>query len=127
MSQPDAASPEAAAVPEQPHHGHGAQRALTPALILGVLGVVYGDIGTSPLYALKASVLHFAADGVERWEILGLLSLIFWSLMLTVTVKYNLFILRADNRGDHHRQPIHDLRRLFDRAPMRPARLCAAP
>ena len=69
-------------------------------MILGVLGVVYGDIGTSPLYALKASVLHFAADGVERWEVLGLLSLIFWSLILTVTVKYVVFILRADNRGE---------------------------
>ncbi|OQW54261.1 MAG: potassium transporter Kup, partial [Proteobacteria bacterium SG_bin9] len=65
-----------------------------------MLGVVYGDIGTSPLYALKASVLHFAADGVERWEIIGLLSLILWSLILTVTVKYITFILRADNRGE---------------------------
>ena len=69
-------------------------------MILGVLGVVYGDIGTSPLYALKASVLHFAADGVERWEVLGLLSLIFWALILTVTVKYVVFVLRADNRGE---------------------------
>ncbi|MCO6414834.1 potassium transporter Kup [Siccirubricoccus sp. KC 17139] len=68
--------------------------------MLGVLGVVYGDIGTSPLYALKASVLHFSADGVERWEVLGLLSLIFWSLVLTVTVKYVVFVLRADNRGE---------------------------
>ncbi|MBC4017590.1 potassium transporter Kup [Siccirubricoccus deserti] len=73
---------------------------MTPALLLGVLGVVYGDIGTSPLYALKASVLHFASDGVERWEVLGLLSLIFWSLILTVTVKYVVFVLRADNRGE---------------------------
>lgn len=78
----------------------GQRRALTPALILGVLGVVYGDIGTSPLYALKASVLHFAADGVERWEVLGLLSLIFWSLILTVTVKYVVFVLQADNKGE---------------------------
>ncbi|GGC60358.1 putative potassium transport system protein kup [Siccirubricoccus deserti] len=78
----------------------GHRRALTPALLLGVLGVVYGDIGTSPLYALKASVLHFASDGVERWEVLGLLSLIFWSLILTVTVKYVVFVLRADNRGE---------------------------
>jgi KUP system potassium uptake protein len=82
------------------HSAHGDRRALTPALLLGVLGVVYGDIGTSPLYALKASVLHFASDGVERWEVLGLLSLIFWSLILTVTVKYIVFVLRADNRGE---------------------------
>jgi len=78
----------------------GHRQALGPGLLLGVLGVVYGDIGTSPLYALKAALVHFAADGVERWEILGILSLIIWSLILTVTVKYVLFILRADNRGE---------------------------
>jgi KUP system potassium uptake protein len=79
--------------------GDGTRR-LTPALLLGVLGVVYGDIGTSPLYALKASVQHFATDGVERGEVLGLLSLIFWALVLTVTVKYVLLVMRADNRGE---------------------------
>ncbi|WP_419898414.1 potassium transporter Kup [Roseomonas sp. USHLN139] len=77
-----------------------AHRQLSPALLLGVLGVVYGDIGTSPLYALRASLLHFAADGLEDWEILGVLSLIFWSLVLVVTVKYVLLVLRADNRGE---------------------------
>jgi len=65
-----------------------------------VLGVVYGDIGTSPLYALRASLLHFTDGGIERWEVLGILSLIVWSLILTVTVKYVVFILRADNRGE---------------------------
>ncbi|MBO1080895.1 potassium transporter Kup [Roseomonas haemaphysalidis] len=75
-------------------------RPLTPALLLGVLGVVFGDIGTSPLYALRASLLHFSADGLERWEILGILSLIFWSLILVVTVKYVLLVLRADNKGE---------------------------
>ena len=77
-----------------------ANRPLTPTLLLGVLGVVYGDIGTSPLYALRASLLHFASDGLERWEILGVLSLIFWSLVLVVTVKYVLLVMRADNRGE---------------------------
>jgi KUP system potassium uptake protein len=76
------------------------QRPLTPALMLGVLGVVFGDIGTSPLYALRASLLHFSADGLERWEILGILSLIFWSLILVVTIKYVLLVLRADNKGE---------------------------
>jgi len=84
-----------------PSDPHGPEkRSLTPALLLGVLGVVYGDIGTSPLYALRTSVLLFADDGVARWEVLGLLSLIFWSLILTVTVKYVIFVLRADNRGE---------------------------
>ncbi|NGM23209.1 potassium transporter Kup [Roseomonas stagni] len=73
---------------------------MTLAALIGVLGVVYGDIGTSPLYALRAALLHFSADGIERWEILGILSLIFWSLILTVTVKYVVFVLRADNRGE---------------------------
>ena len=79
---------------------HGKVRPLTTTAMLGVLGVVYGDIGTSPLYALRAALLHFSADGVERWEILGILSLIVWSLILTVTVKYVFFVLRADNRGE---------------------------
>ncbi|MBR0671622.1 potassium transporter Kup [Roseomonas soli] len=73
---------------------------MTPALVLGVLGVVYGDIGTSPLYALRAALLHFSDDGLEDWEILGIISLIIWALILTVTVKYVVFILRADNRGE---------------------------
>ncbi|WP_240048353.1 potassium transporter Kup [Crenalkalicoccus roseus] len=77
-----------------------ADRPLTPALYIGVLGVVYGDIGTSPLYALRAAAGHFADDGLAPWEILGLLSLIFWSLILVVTVKYVAFVLRADNRGE---------------------------
>ncbi len=68
--------------------------------MLGVLGVVYGDIGTSPLYALKAALSHFEDGGIERWEILGVLSLIFWSLMLTVTLKYVIFVMRADNKGE---------------------------
>ncbi len=73
---------------------------LTAASMLGVLGIVYGDIGTSPLYALKAALLHFDEGGIEPWEILGVLSLIFWSLMLTVTLKYVTFVMRADNKGE---------------------------
>jgi KUP system potassium uptake protein len=85
--------------PARGHHHHRS-RALTPALLLGVLGVVYGDIGTSPLYALKTCVLHFTDGGVEPWEVIGLLSMILWCLILTVTVKYIIFILSADNRGE---------------------------
>ncbi len=73
---------------------------LTAASLLGVLGIVYGDIGTSPLYALRAALLHFNEDGIEEWEILGILSLIFWALMLTVTLKYVLIVLRAANWGE---------------------------
>ncbi len=79
---------------------HGATlRKLRPAAILGVLGVVYGDIGTSPLYAFKAALAHFSGVAHEQ-EVLGILSLIFWSLILIVTVKYVLLVMRADNRGE---------------------------
>ncbi len=70
------------------------------SLLLGVLGVVYGDIGTSPLYAFRASLQHFASDGVTPLEVLGILSLMFWSLVLIVPVKYVLLVMRADNRGE---------------------------
>ena len=72
---------------------HGSLGALT----LGALGVVFGDIGTSPIYALKES-LHTA--GSEVFDIYGVVSLIFWSLMLVVSLKYLLFVLRADNNGE---------------------------
>jgi KUP system potassium uptake protein len=70
------------------------------ASLLGVLGIVYGDIGTSPLYAFKASLEHFKDRGISASEVLGILSLIFWSLVLIVTVKYVLLVMRADNRGE---------------------------
>ena len=72
---------------------HGSLGALT----LGALGVVFGDIGTSPIYALRES-LHTA--GTEIYDIYGVVSLLFWSLMLVVTLKYLVFVLRADNNGE---------------------------
>jgi KUP system potassium uptake protein len=77
---------------------HG--REIRLAAIMGVLGIVYGDIGTSPLYAFKASLDHFKDRGITAFEVLGILSLIFWSLVLIVTVKYVLLVMRADNRGE---------------------------
>ncbi len=76
------------------------ERPLTKAGLIGVLGVVYGDIGTSPLYAFKAALVHFSDGGLERWEILGVLSLVFWALIIVVTLKYVLLIMRADNKGE---------------------------
>ncbi len=69
-------------------------------MLLAVLGVVYGDIGTSPLYAFKASMQLFGGVPVATAEIMGILSLIFWSLVLIVTVKYVMLIMHADNRGE---------------------------
>jgi KUP system potassium uptake protein len=77
-----------------------ANRPLTAATLLATLGIVYGDIGTSPLYAMRASLLFFADDGIDSADILGILSLVFWSLIIVVTVKYVAFVLRADNRGE---------------------------
>ncbi len=85
---------------------HGASKKLLP-LSLGALGIVFGDIGTSPLYAV-AECFSKTADGavkshsleVSTQSVLGLLSLVFWSLMMVVTVKYLAFIMRANNRGE---------------------------
>ena len=73
---------------------------LTSGMLLGVLGVVYGDIGTSPLYAFKASLDLFKGVPITTLEVYGILSLIFWSLVLIVTVKYVMLVMRADNRGE---------------------------
>ncbi len=78
---------------------HGAKDSL-PVLMLGAIGVVYGDIGTSPLYALKESFIGPHPLDVDPLHIFGVLSLIFWSLMLIVTVKYVFVAMRADNRGE---------------------------
>ena len=71
------------------------------ALLLGCIGVVYGDIGTSPLYAFREAAHHVAIDGaIKPDEIYGLISLIFWALTIIVTIKYVLFLLHLDNRGE---------------------------
>ncbi len=70
------------------------------APLIGVLGVVYGDIGTSPLYAFKASIEILNDHAISPGEVLGILSLIVWSLILIVTFKYILLIMRADNNGE---------------------------
>src|SRR6266700_6986329 len=72
------------------------------ALTLGSIGVVYGDIGTSPLYAVRESVVAAVGPGNPANEtvVLGILSLIIWALILIVTVKYIMILLRADNNGE---------------------------
>src|SRR5438874_13826194 len=68
------------------------------SLTLAALGVVFGDIGTSPLYAVRQSLIDFG--DMSEAAILGALSLIVWSLVLIVTIKYVFVIMRADNRGE---------------------------
>ena len=82
---------------------HGDKPVSTKAFLataLAALGVVYGDIGTSPLYALKESFLGPHAVPATRENVLGVLSLIVWALILVVTVKYLTFVMRADNHGE---------------------------
>ena len=86
---------------EADDHDHGAAHQVgTVALALGALGVVYGDIGTSPLYAFQAAFNDVFGLSTNREEVLGLLSLFIWTLVLVVTVKYILVIMRADNEGE---------------------------
>jgi KUP system potassium uptake protein len=80
-----------------PHESTKSRFAL---LTLGALGVVYGDIGTSPLYALKECFLKDYGVAVERTNVLGILSLVTWALILIVSIKYIVFVMRADNRGE---------------------------
>ena len=82
-------------------HTHPPTHPASLAASLGALGIVYGDIGTSPLYALKQTVKAAAGGGdVQREAVLGSVSLILWSLVLIVAVKYAILILRADNQGE---------------------------
>src|SRR3954463_4789034 len=69
-------------------------------LSLGALGVVYGDIGTSPLYAMGQSALAAGGATPNAFAVYGALSLIFWALIVVVTIKYVVFIMRADNNGE---------------------------
>jgi KUP system potassium uptake protein len=71
-------------------------------LMLGSIGVVYGDIGTSPLYAFKESLAHVMQDGTPATmeEVYGLVSLIFWALMIVVTLKYVVLVMQMDNKGE---------------------------
>ncbi|RUV44258.1 potassium transporter Kup, partial [Mesorhizobium sp. M5C.F.Ca.IN.020.29.1.1] len=85
---------------EQSSHSEVEQHS-TKVLMLGPLGVVYGDIGTSPIYAFReALVASSGGEVANRGDILGVQSLIIWSLTIIVTIKYIMFVLRADNRGE---------------------------
>ena len=75
--------------------GHGLS-----LLVLSALGVVFGDIGTSPLYAFRVCFSGDPGLPVVPANVLGILSLIFWSLVLVITFKYMIFIMRADNQGE---------------------------
>ncbi len=79
---------------------HGKSGGLSAGLVVGALGVVFGDVGTSPLYALRTVFADSHLDPADLGNILGVLSLIFWSILLIVAVKYVLIVLKADNDGE---------------------------
>ena len=87
-------------MPRPSESGEAPRGRYLAALALSVLGVVYGDIGTSPLYALRESFHGTHGIPVTPGNVLGVLSLVFWSLVLVVTIKYHVVIIRADNKGE---------------------------
>jgi len=82
----------------QVENGHGSKK-LAP-LVMGAIGVVFGDIGTSPLYTLKEAFGHAYGLHPDRDNVYGILSLVFWAILLVVTIKYVMVVMRADNRGE---------------------------
>ncbi|RAK59424.1 potassium transporter Kup [Phenylobacterium hankyongense] len=95
MADPAGGASEAA---EESHHSPHSESLW--ALALGSVGVVFGDIGTSPLYAMREALHHTRATVSPELAVLGVVSLITWALILIVTVKYVVFLMRADNKGE---------------------------
>ena len=81
------------------HHAPSGMRQ-TAWLTLGAIGIVFGDIGTSPLYALKESFVGHHPLKPDPLHIFGVISIIFWTMVLIVTVKYVMIMMRADNKGE---------------------------
>src|SRR6201988_1561624 len=79
--------------------GHHPQSSLA-ALMVGAIGIVFGDIGTSPIYAFRETFAGHHTLTVDQLHIYGVLSLIFWSMMIIVSLKYVTIIMRADNKGE---------------------------
>ena len=77
-------------------HGHGASKA---ALAVGAIGIVFGDIGTSPLYAFRETFAGGANIAIDRLHVYGVVSLIFWSMLIVVALQYVTILMRADNKG----------------------------
>ena len=120
---PGAAGPDRPAPAPASTRGHDHAGASKWGLALAALGVVYGDIGTSPLYALKECFHGEHGIRPTTVNVLGVLSLMFWSLVLVITVKYQSFILRADNQGEGGMFALLALvpRSKTEKGPVRPA------
>ena len=98
--EPPAAAPSSSAsTPAIPASHAGGHSRFWP-MAVGAIGVVFGDIGTSPLYAFRQALQQASADGVHADAVFGVVSLALWALILVVTVKYVIFLMRADNKGE---------------------------
>jgi K+ transporter len=86
--------------PSNPESNHHPSKKTTLILVVGALGVVFGDIGTSPLYTLRECFHGDHAIALTEMNIYGVMSLIFWSLIIVVSIKYVTFFLLADNHGE---------------------------
>jgi KUP system potassium uptake protein len=99
-------SPDVSPAAPADHAGNGASSPSSPrkaagaAMVMGALGVVFGDIGTSPLYTLRETFVHGSGMRPSPDHVLGVLSILFWAVTLTVTIKYVTLIMRADNKGE---------------------------
>ncbi len=102
-AQDDSAQPAGSALPQDAPAqtgGHGHHHGSLAALAMGALGVVFGDIGTSPLYAMRDTFAGHHSLPLDRLHVFGIVSLMFWSMMIIVTLKYVSVIMRADNKGE---------------------------
>jgi KUP system potassium uptake protein len=93
-------SNSAASCDVPPQAGHDVKGHGFLALAVGAIGVVFGDIGTSPLYAMREALAHSRSTTVTEHAVLGVVSLVLWTLTLFVTIKYVIFFMRADNKGE---------------------------
>jgi KUP system potassium uptake protein len=93
-------TPTPSTAPAPDPSAHGPRRGRLAVLTLGAIGVVFGDIGTSPLYALREAIGHAQRGVGGDLAVVGVVSLAFWALMIVVTFKYVLFLMRADNKGE---------------------------
>lgn len=100
MADPSIDAQKASEDTSQSQNGHGSQKEGFWALALGSVGVVFGDIGTNPLYAMREALGHSRGGGGGEMAVLGVVSLITWALILIVTIKYVVFLMRADNKGE---------------------------
>ena len=100
----DTPASDATVAPRHPHPAAAGEGGHVKAgkwgLIIGAIGVVFGDIGTSPLYAMREALHHSKSGGTADLAVLGVVSLVFWALILVVTLKYVVFLMKADNKGE---------------------------